>query len=90
MPDGDSASIEVTRPSHRYEMDASHDGDAVVLHDRVWEQMSAADIPDPEGTDRRAVVEGRISVSPLTAPHSTNHHRTLDALAEAYPDAWNA
>ncbi|WP_435349027.1 5'/3'-nucleotidase SurE [Haloarchaeobius sp. HRN-SO-5] len=78
--------LEITRPSHMYDMDATVDDGIVSLHDRVWERMAAGDIPDPEGTDRRAVVEGRISVSPLTAPHSTEHHEALDALAEAYPD----
>jgi 5'-nucleotidase len=43
-------------------------------------------IPDPEGTDRRAVVDDKVSVSPLTAPHTTRHHEALDALAETYRD----
>jgi 5'-nucleotidase len=49
--------------------------------------MAAGDIPDDEGTDRRAVVDGHVSVSPLTAPHTTEHHESLDGLATAYPDA---
>ncbi|WP_324758003.1 5'/3'-nucleotidase SurE [Haloarcula montana] len=82
------ADIEITRPSQLYEMDAVHNGDAVTLHDRIWEHMADGDIPDPEGTDRRAVVDGNVSVSPLTAPHTTEHHEALDALAETYdPDA---
>jgi 5'-nucleotidase len=48
--------------------------------------MRDGDIPDPEGTDRRAIVEGRVSISPLTAPHSTQHHEALDALAQTYLD----
>ncbi|MFC4544429.1 5'/3'-nucleotidase SurE [Halosolutus amylolyticus] len=84
LPDGDPAPIEITRPSKRYEMDAERNGDAVHLTDRVWESMDPESLPDPEGTDRRAVVEGRISVSPLTAPHATNHHEILEELAAAY------
>ncbi|MDF9745355.1 5'/3'-nucleotidase SurE [Natrinema salsiterrestre] len=84
LPDGEPAPIEITRPSKRYEMDAERDGTRVTLHDRVWSDMDPDSLPDPEGTDRRAVVEGRISVSPLTAPHSTNHHDALDALARTY------
>jgi len=42
------------------------------------------EIPDPAGTDRRAVVDGHVSVSPLTAPHTTEHHEALDGLADAY------
>ncbi|WP_126663362.1 5'/3'-nucleotidase SurE [Haloterrigena salifodinae] len=87
LADGDPAPLEVTRPSKRYEMDAKRDGDRVHLQDRVWERMDPETLPDPEGTDRRAVVEGRISVSPLTAPHSTNRYEGLSALADAYPES---
>ncbi|WP_435065436.1 5'/3'-nucleotidase SurE [Halobaculum sp. EA56] len=80
--------MEVTRPSTLYDMGAEHDGDHVDLIDRTWDRMLEGDIPDPVGTDRRAVVEGRVSVSPLTAPHTTRHHEALDALADGYdPDA---
>jgi len=75
----------VTRPSHVYDMDATRDDDGVVsLHDNTWAQMESDTLPDPEGTDRRAVYEGKISVSPLTAPHTTEHHEALDELAERY------
>ncbi|OIB58644.1 5'/3'-nucleotidase SurE [Natrialba sp. SSL1] len=80
------APIEITHPSKRYEMDAKSDGDQVTLYDRVWESMDPETIPDPDGTDRRTVAEGRISISPLTAPHSTNHHEVLTDLAETYHD----
>ena len=79
------APMAVTRPSHVYDMDATNDGGTVALHDRTWEAMDAGSIPDAEDTDRRAVFEGMISVSPLTAPHTTEHHDELDALAEDFP-----
>ena len=85
--DGDTAEMAITRPSTEYQMDAVREGSDVRLHDRIWEKMAAGDIPDPEGTDRRAVVDGKVSVSPLTAPHTTERHEALDALAETYPDA---
>ncbi|WP_144901526.1 5'/3'-nucleotidase SurE [Halobellus captivus] len=86
---GDPAPIEITTPSTLYEMTAEHDGNGTVtLHDRIWERMRADDLPDPAGTDRRAVVEGRVSVSPLTAPHTTEHHEALDALAETYLETY--
>jgi 5'-nucleotidase len=84
----DPAPIEITTPSKLYEMTAEHDGNGrVTFTDRIWERMRAEDLPDPAGTDRRAVVEGRVSVSPLTAPHTTEHHEALDGLAETYLDA---
>ena len=89
VADGDPAPIEITRPSKRYEMDAKRNGTRIHMRDRIWEQMDPETLPDPDGTDRRAVVEGRISVSPLTAPHSTNHHDALSALAEAYLETGN-
>lgn len=78
------APMAVTHPSHVYDMDATNDDGTVSLHDRTWEQMDDESIPDAEGTDRRAVFEGKISVSPLTAPHTTEHHEELDALAEQF------
>ncbi|WP_336135719.1 5'/3'-nucleotidase SurE [Natronomonas amylolytica] len=80
------ADMEITRPSHVYQMDAEREGETVTIHDRIWERMAEGDIPDPLGSDRRAVVEGRVSVSPLTAPHSTTHHEALDGLAETYSE----
>ena len=56
----------------------------VTIHDRIWELMASGSVPDPEGSDRRAVIEGRVSVSPLTAPHTTTEHEALSGLAEAY------
>jgi 5'-nucleotidase len=85
LPVGDDpAPMEITTPSTLYDMRAEPNGETIRLHDYVWERMRDGDIPDPEGTDRRAIVDGKISVSPLTAPHSTEHHEALDALAENY------
>jgi 5'-nucleotidase len=78
------AEMVVTEPSRTYMMDAERDEGEITLHDRIWELMGEGDIPDPEGTDRRAVVDGKVSVSPLTAPHTTEHHEALDALAETF------
>lgn len=85
VPDDEPAPVEITRPSHVYDHGAVHEDGHVTLVDRVWEQMAQGDVPDPEGTDRRAIAEGRVSVSPLTAPHTTEHHDALDALARTYP-----
>ncbi|KAB7513999.1 5'/3'-nucleotidase SurE [Halosegnis rubeus] len=78
------AEMVVTRPSHTYDMDAERDGDTIHIKDRIWKRMADGDIPDPEGTDRRTVVDGKVSVSPLTAPHTTEFHPGLDALAAEF------
>lgn len=79
-----SCEMEITEPSSVYEMDAVEDEDHIVLHDRIFEQMANETASDPQGTDRRAVMEGKVSVSALTAPHTTNQHEILDSLAERY------
>lgn len=84
LPNDRTAPMAVTKPSLVYEMTAAHDDGIVTLSDGIWAKMADGDVPDPEGTDRRAVVDGEISVSPLTAPHAVEHHETLDALADAY------
>ncbi|MGM0591212.1 MAG: 5'/3'-nucleotidase SurE [Halobacteriota archaeon] len=84
MPGDDPAKMEVTRPSTLYEMTAERNGERIHLHDRIWDRMRDGDLPDPDGTDRRAIVDGKVSVSPLTAPHTTEHHEALDALSEMY------
>ncbi|MFB6235763.1 MAG: 5'/3'-nucleotidase SurE [Halopenitus sp.] len=85
-PDEGVAPMDVTKPSTLYEMGATRDGEEITLHDRIWDRMREGDVPDPEGTDRRAIVEGHVSVSPLTAPHTTELHDALDGLASAYDD----
>ncbi|ACV48467.1 MULTISPECIES: 5'/3'-nucleotidase SurE [Halomicrobium] len=84
VADRGPAEMAITEPSRVYQMGAERNGETVTLHDRIWERMAEGDIPDPEGTDRRAVVDGKVSVSPLTAPHTTEHHEALDGLAETY------
>lgn len=87
-PESDThAPMRVTHPSHAYHIDAEREGDSVVIHDRIWTMMAEGTIPDDVGTDRRAVVDGEVSVTPLTAPHTTEHHEALDGLATAYDDA---
>ena len=41
------------------------------LRDRFWRQFLDMDIPDDIGTDRRATVDGEISVSPLSVSRSS-------------------
>jgi 5'-nucleotidase len=88
--EGHDPEMAITRPSEVYDMDASHENHTVRLYDRIWERMATGEVPDPPGTDRRAIVDGKISVSPLTAPHTTESHDALDALAETYPGGGSA
>ena len=87
VADVEDAGMTITRPSSVYRMGTEREGGRIELQDDIWEMMAEGVIPDSEGTDRRAIVDGKVSVSPLTAPHTTRHHERLDALAEAYPEA---
>jgi len=46
--------------------------------------MNEGDVPDSVGTDRRAVIDGEVSVSPLSVPHAAEPDAGLDELAAAY------
>ncbi|MDR9411358.1 MAG: 5'/3'-nucleotidase SurE [Haloquadratum sp.] len=84
-PGRPTAAMEVTEPSTWYAMTAQSAGDREVrLHDAVWEQMRTGEIPDPAGTDRRAVMEGRVSVSPLSAPHTPEDPDRVASAIDAY------
>ena len=84
IPERATGKMRVTRPSEVHMLEAKKDGVDIELTDPIWELMSGGEVPDPRGTDRREVLEGHTSVSPLTAPHTTEHHEALDALAETY------
>ncbi|MFP8888969.1 5'/3'-nucleotidase SurE [Natrialbaceae archaeon A-CW2] len=79
-----TAPLEFTRPSSRYAMDASRDGQSIVLHDNLWKEMDPKTLPDPDGTDRRAVAEGRVSVSPLNAPQNVVDTDVLSDLIDDF------
>lgn len=75
----------LTRPSHVYKMDATRNGDTVELEDNIWALMAEGEIPDESGTDRHAIMENKVSVSPLTAPHTAKDHTTFEELIADYP-----
>ncbi|WP_096392940.1 5'/3'-nucleotidase SurE [Halorubrum trapanicum] len=82
------APLRVTTPSTWYGMRAERNGDGRVgFSDPIWGRMNDGDVPDPVGTDRRAVVDGEVSVSPLSVPHAAEPNAGLDELADAYEAA---
>lgn len=64
----------------------------VALRDKFWPHTVGYENPllgidevrerYDEGSDRRAIVDGEVSVSPLSAPRTATHHETLDAIVE--------
>ena len=59
----------ITRPTRVYEMDATVEDGSFQLTNKLWQQMSNRDIPDPEDTDRHAVLAEQVSISPLRIPY---------------------
>ncbi|MFO8114264.1 MAG: 5'/3'-nucleotidase SurE [Halorubrum sp.] len=81
----DPAPMRVTTPSEWYGMEAASDGNGgLSISDPIWGRMTPGDVPDPVGTDRRAVVDGEVSVSPLSVPHAAAPDAELDDLADRY------
>ncbi|QFU83451.1 5'/3'-nucleotidase SurE [Natronorubrum aibiense] len=68
-PDQEGNGFALTRPTEIYEMDATFEDGGFQLTNRLWQQMANRDIPDPEDTDRHALLEGQVSVSPMRVPH---------------------
>lgn len=85
ITDRATGEMKLTRPSHVYRMEAMRDGDTVELDDTIWKLMAEGESPDPPGTDRRAIMNNVVSVSALTAPHTTEHHTALDEIVANYP-----
>jgi 5'-nucleotidase len=80
----DTPEMVVTRPSTLYAMSAEASDGTIRLKDEVWRQMRSGNLPEDADTDRQAVMDGKISVSPLTAPHTVEFHQALDDLSESY------
>lgn len=79
------APMRVTAPSPWYGMEAAHDGNGrLTFSDPIWGRMNEGDVPDPVGTDRRTVLDGEVSVSPLSVPHAAEPDAGLDELAAGY------
>jgi len=51
------------------------------LRDRFWREFLRGDVPDDPGSDRRAAVEGEVSISPLSSSRSIAADRAGDVVA---------
>lgn len=68
-PDCEPNGVELTRPTDVYEMDATFEDGRFHLTNRLWQQMANRDIPDPDDTDRHALLAEQVSISPLRVPY---------------------
>jgi 5'-nucleotidase len=65
-PDRELDGVALTRPTAEYDMHADMADDGFWLHNPLWAGMAEGEIPDGEGTDRRALLDRKVSVSPLS------------------------
>ncbi|SIR47270.1 5'-nucleotidase /3'-nucleotidase /exopolyphosphatase [Haladaptatus litoreus] len=85
----DDARIQITRPTRdfgvRIEKNRDEDGFAVV--DQFYDPLRGdrpEELDDPKGTDRRALADGEISVSPLGVGHELKRSDGLEGVAAEF------
>lgn len=83
-PDRPLEGASVTRPTPVYEMRARFEDGRFRLQNPLWAQMADGDLPDPAGTDRRALASNRASISPLTLPGADPDDETLAEFADLF------
>ncbi|PGF15007.1 5'/3'-nucleotidase SurE [Natrinema sp. CBA1119] len=81
-PDREPNGFELTRPTEVYEMDAAFENGAFQLTNRLWQQMANRDIPDDEDTDRHALLEEWVSISPLRVPYEVVDTEPVQRILE--------
>jgi len=74
-----------TRPSEAYHVRADRDGEVVTVHNHLWDLMETGEAGTQPGTDAHAVLDGKVSVSPLSADHTPADDPDLADLAATYP-----
>lgn len=78
------STMRLTAPSTTYDMNAEIDGDTIDLRDRIWDRMAEDTLDEEPGTDRRAILDGEISVSALRVPHEASTSPALDELVAGF------
>ncbi|WP_049926186.1 5'/3'-nucleotidase SurE [Halopiger goleimassiliensis] len=86
-PDRMAGEVAITRPTEVYEMDAALVDGQFQLTNRLWQQMANRDIPDPEDTDRHALLEGAVSISPMQVPYEVVETDPVRSLLGRLVDA---
>jgi 5'-nucleotidase len=83
-PDRPVEGLSVTRPTEVYDMHADLADGRFSIHNPLWADFAERDIPDDRGTDRRALLDNRVSVSPLSLPRSGIDAGLVERLERAF------
>ncbi|MEF8821800.1 MAG: 5'/3'-nucleotidase SurE [Halovenus sp.] len=84
LADRATGEMRLTYPSEVYELYSEQDESEIRIQNSIWEKLDRGSIPDPEGTDRRAILENCISVSPLTVTQAIEENSALDGLVAEF------
>lgn len=74
----------ITHPSDHYDMMAVREGNEITIRDRTWDEFDDGPVEETTETDRGAIAQGRVSISPLCAPHGITPVDDLTAIASGY------
>lgn len=85
-PDREVTGLTVTHPTPVYDMHADLADGRFSIHNPLWAGFAQGDIPDDDGTDRRALLDDRVSVSPLTLPRSGIDDDSMAHLGDTFAD----
>lgn len=83
-PERRSGEMVLTRPCEEYRMDSERNGERIDLLDRSWDLMADGRLRGEAGTDREAIVDGTVSVTPLSVPTDAHPATDLDGLVEDF------
>jgi 5'-nucleotidase len=85
--------MRVTEPIGDYDTDVDPSGEELALQDTFWARAETnGSLPDlaacaelyPPGSDRRAIAEGEVSVSPFRVPQSVTENDALSGLVGSF------
>lgn len=79
--------LRVTRPTSDFDVRVEETDDELALRDCFYDPLRPdrpEELDDPVGTDRRALADGEISVSPLGVGHETRQMGALVDIADDY------
>lgn len=75
--------LRVTRPAEGYYTIAEPEGDRLAFRDRQFEMLYTGELEDGHDTDRQAIAEGDVSISPLSLPARSVPRAVRERLSEA-------
>jgi 5'-nucleotidase len=84
VPNGEStvAGAEVTHPSDTYPLEGAGDGEGFEIRAQLLNRMTPEEAGEPAGTDRHALMSGKVSVSPLSVPRRPTTAPTLERFVD--------